>query len=378
MKKKKIGIITINGYDNFGNRLQNYASEQTFKKLGFDAETLLVKSKIGVDSSFVTKAKKILKMSSGELKFRLDSFFINRKSRDVFAKREKLFLDFSMKYINEVDHGIFNDIVPDGVGEKYDFFSTGSDQVWNPNYTRGDGVYFLSFADKEKRISYSASFGVPKIEENYFKIYSDYLTEMEAISVRENEGAEIVKKLTGREAAVLLDPTMMLTKNQWLNVASKAEKRPKSDYLLTYFLGYVPRKEWKEIECIAKKNKLEIVNLMDVSNHDYFISSPGEFIDYINNASLFLTNSFHGAVFSILLEVPFAILERETKTLTISSRIDTLMNKFKLENRKWSTLKNSDELFNLNYLHVESILEIERNKSFDFLNNAFKLVDNND
>lgn len=105
---------------------------------------------------------------------------------------------------------------------KYDYFITGSDQVWNPHYNFIGTSDLLAFAKPEQRISYSASFGVDEIPDEKKKEYTENLSQFMALSVREKRGAEIIKELTGKDAQVVLDPTMLLTSDQW----SKVEKSP--------------------------------------------------------------------------------------------------------------------------------------------------------
>src|SRR5699024_4424214 len=140
-------------------------------------------------------------------------------------------------FLNESNFILKNNETPHEKLGDFDFFIVGSDQVWNPHNLHGTSFYFLDFAPKEKRISYSASFGIDSIPEKYEKLYIEKLSEMSHISVREHAGANIVKKLTGTDAPVLVDPTMLLTKDEWLSLSKRASNRPKSPYMLTYFLG---------------------------------------------------------------------------------------------------------------------------------------------
>ncbi|MEH7484920.1 polysaccharide pyruvyl transferase family protein, partial [Neobacillus drentensis] len=102
---------------------------------------------------------------------------------------------------------------------------------------------------------------------------------------------------------------------------------------------------------------------------------PDEFIYYINSASLFCTDSFHGAVFSILLEKPFIVFERgSNKTSTsMSSRIDTLLSTFKLESRLAKNIDINDEILKVDFTHVQPILKRERNKALNYLIGAFDI-----
>ena len=117
------------------------------------------------------------------------------------------------------------------------------------------------FSSKEKNISYAASFGVNEIPKEMEDKYIKGLKNFKAISVREDKGQEIVKKLTNKESEVVLDPTMMLTKEQWMGVEKKPEQLENKKYILNYFLGKMSKLRKKQIEIIAKENDCEIINI---------------------------------------------------------------------------------------------------------------------
>lgn len=239
---KKIGILTINDYDNYGNRLQNYASQEVLKSLGFSVETVIHKTKKDMKTSSLEKMKNLKGLSVSEISKRFNNkwkkYLYNKKVKDIKPKRLRAFKEFTDTYISETDYYITAEYIPDDLGNKYDYFVTGSDQVWNPTFTdrRYSTIDFLTFAPKEKRISYAASFGVSEIPNEFVEEYTGLISGMNKISVREQAGAEIVKKLTKKNATVLVDPTMMLTKDKWLSISKKPKtKLTRNKYLLTYF-----------------------------------------------------------------------------------------------------------------------------------------------
>lgn len=231
--------------------------------------------------------------------------------------RRDVFIKFTRDFINETDYTVSKDNIPIDLSDRYDYFISGSDQVWNPNNLHGTSFYFLTFAERTKRISYSASFGISNIPDEFIENYKNWLTNMHRISVREETGAKLVKELTGRNAMVLVDPTLMLSKDRWLSIAKESTYKPKNKFLLTYFLGDVSKNTKIRINEIAKKNKLDIINLYDINNKNIYTSGPSEFIDFVNSASLFCTDSFHGVVFSVLMETPFIVFERKSNTINV-------------------------------------------------------------
>lgn len=372
----KVGIITLNGYFNYGNRLQNYALQEFIKMNGYECETIINKTIINkYKTSEVKKKNKIQSLLEKDFK-QICLLVKNRinvkKINTINSERTKIFKDFSKEYINETNFSIEVGKVDSNLEKKYAYLVTGSDQVWNPFDPMVSEVSFLTFAPKYKRISYAPSFGVYDIPQKERDNYRQWLLGMNHISVREDAGAKIVKELTGRDVPVVIDPTMILTKENWLSIAKESKAKPKKNYLLTYLLGGGDKEHKKKIKEIAKKHNLEIVNLGDIKDEKHYVTGPSEFIDYISDANIFFTDSFHGCVFSMLLDTPFVVCTRvgqDSKT-SMESRIDTLLDKFELQNRRYSNIENID-IFKCDYTKSKKILETERKKAWDYLSNAF-------
>lgn len=377
---KKIGIITLNGYVNYGNRLQNYALQEILKSLGFYVETILVETNDNnknENSNVIDKIKKIkgirIPQMFNKITFKFWYYIHKDKIEKYNIKRVEKFINFTHAYILETKYSINDNKVPSDLSSKYDYFVTGSDQVWNPEYTKGSFIYFLSFAPKNKRIAYSPSFGLSNISVEYLEDYRTFISEMASLSVREEAGAKIIKELTGRDAPVLLDPTLILSKKKWLSISKQASNKPQGRYLLTYFLGQGMKENINNIKQIAYENKLEIINLAYIKDFVTFTADPSEFIDYINSSSVFFTDSFHGCVFSILLEKPFVVFDRVENSPSMNSRIDTLLSTFDLQSRKWDNIRTNEQIFNVDYNHTYPILETERKKALDYLKKALNV-----
>lgn len=370
---KKVGIVTITDYNNYGNRLQNYATQQVIEKMGYSAES--IKNTYGNNKSIKALIKKTMEKGFKESFYAIKRRSQEKKTRLIYEEREEKFKNFTKEYIKETDYFITPDSIPDNLGSKYDYFVTGSDQVWNPIYRNESPVDFLQFAPAEKRIAFSPSFGVSEIPERTKKKYSKWLTEIKALSVREEAGAKIIKDLTGRNAETLVDPTLLLNNEEWLSIAKVSTVKPKKQYFLTYFLGEISKKDKLEIEKFGVDNNLVMLNLNNIKDKDSFLVDPAEFIDLINSAAAVFTDSFHGAVFSIILNTPFIVFDRiENGEVKMSSRIDTLLNKFNLFKNHY---RNNDSLNNVllqdkNYQSVIKILNLEKEKSLKYLEKSFK------
>lgn len=374
---KKIGLVTIVDYSNYGNRLQNFAAQQVLKSLGCNVTTIVNKSidkEVKINNKF-NIIKRIKGKGFIDIKNKL-IYTINRKSYEsaMLEKIEK-FKKFTKKNINETSDIWSVDSIPNNAGDIFDFYVVGSDQVWNPEFRQGSSFDFLTFAPEYKRIAYSPSFGASEIPIIYKDNYKKWLSEFRHLSVRETAGEKIIRDLTGRDAEVLVDPTMMLTKEEWISVSYPAASKPKNNYLLTYLLGKETDETKELIREISQKYNLEIVRLGNLKDIERYPTDPGEFIDYIRSSSIFLTDSFHGAVFSILLEIPFIIFDRVSNEASMNSRIDTLLYKFQLEERKWENIKRTNNYYDVDFSNIPKILEVERKKANSYLKKALQLED---
>lgn len=356
---KTVACVTLSGNNNFGNKLQNYALQTKIKELGFECETLWQNS---------IRAENILYTILIYIKY-------NILYRKKISEREKKFLEFNEKYINYSTNIIDFFTNMKKINKKYDYFIVGSDQVWNCSMTHNYNLFYLEGIDDSKKISYAASFGTYDVRKQSIKRVGRDLNLFKNISVREYAGKEIVKKIAGRDdAQVLIDPTMLLTSEEWEEIMLKPTQKvvPKR-YILNYFLGELSGNRKKEIEKIAKENSCEIINILD-KNDSFYVSGPSEFLYLEKNAFLICTDSFHSSVFAILFNRPFIVFDREQSGMkNMNSRIETLITKFRLKNRKYNGKNITQENIKHNYKEAYEILEKEREKSRLFLKEALDI-----
>lgn len=348
---KKVKIITIYDQDNYGNRLQNYAVQTLLTKLGFDVKT--VKSEY-----FSTLKRQIL--------WPIYRWLKNLKEIACGNRRRKNFLLFNNRYINST-------ILYYNNQKCYNFFAdyyiTGSDQIWNPKCNRMGKLDLLYDYKKEKCISLSPSFGVVNMNNREIKILKEAVHNLKKVSIREDEGADLIKKISGIDAKVLIDPTMALLPSEWMTIESKVYSIPQN-YLATYFLSEPSIEMKKYINQIASVYNFEIVNIMDKSSI-YYTSGPSEFIYIIRNASLVITDSFHGSVFSILFNIPFYVVDRKYGEINMNGRIETLLNKFDLKERYLLNFSNLN--YKCDFSKANSILDKEREQFNTFLFESFNI-----
>lgn len=370
----KVAISTIIDQDNYGNRLQNYANQEILKSIGVEAVTLYTPDDI--ETRYRTEA---MKRPVNELKRRMRNTLFSmlaklpvNNEKLNFQHRHSKFVKFTNKHINQTPV-IVKGADLSALNEQYDYFLTGSDQVWNHTFRFELEKDFLTFADPHKRIAYSPSFGVSELPEILHDKYRTMINEMASLSVREHAGANIIKQLTGKEADVLIDPTMMLSSAKWREVATKPVCLPKKKYILTYVLGTYTASFKQFLEELKTKQNLEVINLLDKKNRDTYAIDPAEFVYLIDHAEVMVTDSFHGAVFSIIMKTPFVIFERQDNIASMNSRIETLTKTFNLESRLSSNIKTVEDVYNINFDAVHSILKQEQEKSRHYLKRALKL-----
>ena len=352
---EKIGIITIFDNYNFGNRLQNYAVQEVLNKLKIDNETII---NYNFDKNITYKLKSGIRYLSPKKDHRRLFKFINFNKNISFSK--------IVVYKNFKNFNYFENL--------YDVFVVGSDQVWNPKFISNKKLFLIDFLDSNNSISFAASFGIANIELEDYELYKKGLNKFKQISVREDSGKKIIEKLTGRkDVEVLVDPTMLLTSKEWDNVSKRPSKLKSKKYILNYFLGEFSEERKKCVEKFAKENSCDIVNLMDRKDPLY-TCGPSEFLYLVKNAFLVCTDSFHGCVFSIIYNRPFVIFDREEKNMNnMGSRIDTLLDTFKLENRRYNGKNITSKNLNNDYNEAYKILEREKEKSLNFLKKALNI-----
>ena len=268
----KIGIFTIFGGLNYGNKLQNYALQQFLLKNGYEVET--IQYKVRFPQKEISLYKKLKHycykyLSSGFIDslWNIKCFTNKKRYRKKILqknlKREKLFLNFqntnlilsSKKYLSGDELIECNSI--------YDFVIVGSDQVWNPYWQGQRDEYFLSFMSENKRLCYAPSIGVEALPQIQQKRYAELLLRFKSLSCREKQGANLIYDLTNKECVHVVDPVFLLDESEWLKlVTSKYEKK----YILTYFLGNKSFETKNMIDSVAKKYGLCIVDIYDETN----------------------------------------------------------------------------------------------------------------
>lgn len=223
-----------------------------------------------------------------------------------------------------------------------DVYVTGSDQTFNPQWSGSDPAYFLGFVPAVRRsaikkISYASSFAVNRLPNTVVETYRKALSDYDALSVREESGTKIIRELLNRPAAWCCDPTLLLTREMWQVMAQKAVRKVRKPYILVYIMAYMVNPYPQADRIIAEAQKafgnMHIIYLCgrktDLGKPNATIiknASPYEFVDLFLNASLIITSSFHGVVFSLHSKAPFIALtesdeRKDTRLRSLLHRI---------------------------------------------------------
>ena len=358
----KIAQLTFNVYDNYGNMFQKYALHRILKRYADTVEVL-----------WTNRDTFLPEIWEWNWRQQLIGMFNSPEERRRFtfeSIRQSKFKEFNDRYIRtRYDIKSLEDIADD-----YDYFVVGSDQVWNPEFSEEFFPgRFLSFAPKEKRIAYAASIAIPEIPEQFKSNMREGISNMAHISVREDVAAKIIEDLTGNVPPIVVDPSFLLTVDEWKEVAQKPswlDEKYSNGYIFAYFLGEMP----VNIKDLSKEYQIPVINLLDTEIFNHYIIGPSEFLFLIANASLIYTNSFHGTVFSIINSRPFVFCDflKIGPTLGRLSRIYSLLEDFKLTERK-AIKQNNFRLtspLEIDYSQSNLILTKEREKAKKFLDEA--------
>ena len=362
---KRVGIITIPDYNNYGNRLQNYAVKKYFEKLDFQVDTLELN-----DSEFEKYRERKYKLIIKKYRIKPLVFaFEMLKSGLPKARREYAFERFTTNNLSVVYEPTCSMKTFNKLTQKYDFFVLGSDQIWHPTVNSTPNLFFATFAEPEQVIYYAPSFGVSELSNEYREKVRNYLQDAKNISVREKEGATIIKDLLGREVEVLADPTLMLDAEEWRAIAKKPKRFIREKYILTIFLGPVSEEYNRQIEEYKKKTGLPIYSLADVRFIDGYVTGPSEFIYAIMNAEIVLTDSFHATVFSIIFEKKFLCFSRlgeNNRKAGLDSRVDEMLEKMGLEKCKYIEGRSID-VNDIEFVKAKEVIAQEKKKTGDYL-----------
>ena len=393
---KKAGIAAVTYKDNFGSILQTYATQRTLEGLGYRAEIFNID---GVHRQINRKKvafylRRLLEPD--EFKYLMDNLVSRLRKKagvasDKYAEnmriRAKCYADFKQKHLHimpRVDS--FAGLT--GQSRVCDCVVVGSDQLWRPSNIVG-GYYTLDFVpDDVLKIACSTSFGVSELPKFLHKRARAFLNRMDAISVRENSGAKLVKELTGRDIPVVCDPTMLLDAAAWRDIQSE-KPFAEGDYILCYLMGDDPAHR-DFVRALRDATGCRIVGLLHGSTYiaadegfadeEPYDVGPAEFVNLVRHAAYVCTDSFHCAVFSILHSRRFFAFRRyaDESRFSTNDRLHTLLSWTELSDRLLKGDENAAEMAqrDIDYGAVLDRVADKRRDSMKYLTDALNMKEN--
>lgn len=379
---KKIGLAVCYDTPNYGSQLQVLATIKAVERLGYETEIIRYKKKL----TPVFLLQSLPRLFNGTfLRTKIAAKQKQKKiQKDPDIKRnteirKRRFRDFANHYFTNLSEPYWGweELVKKS-SKNYDGFLCGSDQLWLPQ-NLGSHFYTLEFApDQKPKIAYATSFGVSEIPEYQRKRTARYLSRFQALSTREISGEKIIKSLTGREAPVVCDPTMLLDTQEWIKLIPDRKVLEKP-YVFCYFLG-TDESHRKAAEKLKEQTGLPLVSCPFLDNFveadkkfgdiQLFDMDAADFINLIRHAQYILTDSFHGSIFSILNHKKFLVFDRFRKGKNSrNSRIESLCGILGLNSRRYQG--DVTAVFSaVDYQKVEDRMDKLRRKSLSYLKKA--------
>ena len=370
----KTGLVTFYHIHHYGALLQAAATERAVESLGSDCEII---------DYYVNQDNALFRKPTGVGSAAADAH--TALHYKPLKTRYERFERFSRDHLRISGHRFESLAELESAELPYDVILSGSDQIWNPSIfpdKKFDPVFFGTFSQRRK-IAYAPSFGIPHVPAEMEEELRDYLSRFSHVSVRERQGREIVRAVTGREVPVVLDPTLLLRQDQWAAMANTPqgypgtnEKNTSGGYILCYCISRPGALE-PYIRTLAERTGLPVVQLCGIRQKVHpkarciLDAGPAEFLGLFQNASYVCTNSFHGTVFSVQFQKPFftAVAPSELAAPE-SSRTFSILSRLGLTDRIIGKGDTAGLDSPIDWADVSVRLEEARRDSLEFLRRA--------
>lgn len=369
----KIGIITFHNSYNCGSMMQAFALLNAVSRMGHEVEIIDFSNKGQQELYSVFFRNRSLKDLVKNALILLCRKRVSRNFASYEAFKKKNFKLSPLKYscCSELSD------------ERYDLVIAGSDQVWNITIEDGDDAYFLPWVKKARRVAYAPSFGAKNILEYSAnpQRYADYIKAFSAVSIREDNGRKWIEELAGLKVPVIIDPTLLLDQEDYDTIASTGLKLPEK-YIFYYSPGYQAGIN-NLVKSISRKYGLPVIafNAKSYYTKAMFLSSvklpelenPSTYLQLIKHATMVVTTSFHGTVFSSIYRKRFWVVKNGAMFIT-DDRVPTLVRSLDLEDRVIGIAFDPefDYMQEKDYSKYEMLLGKERQTAMDYLESALK------
>lgn len=357
---KKIGIITFHNSYNCGSMLESYAIYKKISEIDSNAEI------INFSSDGQKKLYNVFEKNTS-LKNIVKNLLVFPHRKQISRNNAK-YEEFKNKNFKLSKKYKSNDLTDDD----YSILIAGSDQIWNITIDDYDDAYFLSFAKKAKKIAYAPSFGSKNILKNSNNPdkYKNFINNFDALSVRENNGQKWIKDLTGKNAEVLIDPTLFYD-DKFYDKIIDDECTPNYKYIFFYCPSF-DRYLCKFVQKISKKYNLPVICWSSKSYYKKFIytfgfklpkyESPAVYLSLIKHAELIFTTSFHGTIFSTIYRKKFFTLKNggmygdDDRVMTLLKQLDITERLIEPNySKKYDYLKKMDySIYNKNLKKLQN------------------------
>ena len=278
------------------------------------------------------------------------------------------FKPFESKYMKFADVDCLGQL--EKLNTTVDAFVCGSDVIWNPDFNVGLGAFYLDFAKKYK-FSYAASFGKAISKETEWIKIQKYLASFDAVSVREKTGAELVKRCTGIEAKIVADPVLLLEREDWDRIAAIRSHSNQKPYIFVY-TTHLNDTIRHFIAKLGNQTGLKVIRAtfgpkQAVKQGILQVQTPKQWLQLLRDAEYVVTNSFHATAFSVLFHKKFFTVVYGEKGKGINVRMNDFLNGIDLGNRIYSSVPDSMETDNIDFLEVDKKIEQLKKDSLAFL-----------
>jgi hypothetical protein len=367
----KVGIITFHRTTNYGGILQAYALLKTLKEIGYEAEIIdywpeyreEFHSQLHRNFKKISIIRKIKAIVRYLIKYRRNKI----KYKSIFK--------FLSEHFNVRIQALYRN--GEDIPTIYDAVIYGSDQIWrkyNLNSFKGyDDTYFGKFPlNCSKKITYAASMGTIDVDNSDKLILKSLLENLDSISVRELHLQKLIKDEFNLDSTLVCDPTLLLTKDEWIRLMENKQsalKRPCNKKYILYYNITKSQNGYQIAEYFAKKLNLIIIEIPQPVEKSIFgqrnagTAGPSEFLNFVYFADYVVSSSFHGVAFSLIFEKQFVAVGMEKN----SNRVQTVLSQLNLEDRFVNSIDQVVSIKPINYSSIDHLLAKYREDSISYL-----------
>jgi polysaccharide pyruvyl transferase WcaK-like protein len=374
----KVGITTFLS-ENYGTCLQAYALKYTVGKLGHEGIVISYRGKSHAEASNL----QIIRGRFGALRKLLRAGNLvtpggYREGQRVKQARHLAFEAFLRNELAFQGEDAYTFARLEQQQAAYDAVIAGCDMIWSPEYDGTLDIYFLAWCEPAKRIAYAPSFGVMEIEPKLLPVYRAGIDGFRFLSCRERAGCEIIQKLTGRDAAFVCDPTLLLSARDWMALAAATKSREKGaghDYVLLNLFSPFGRKIRKTVRTVTQALDLPYEAINNGSALAQYTNKtggfgPNEFIRLFADCSFAVVDGYHGLIFALIFRKPFVVLHRDQGEHwnTYETRMADLLRYLGAADRYLEPgAAVPQELLTMDYANLESKMEALISRSREYL-----------